>query len=219
VPGQYALCYNSYKSGFPDIYYHNLGSGSRRTLARYAGSNITPAVSPDGQRVAMILSKSGSPNLYIANLDGSGLKQLTNSKEGESSPCWSPDGSKLCFTSRASGRAALYTIAATGGQMQRLTTAGVSNTTEPDWSPDGKWIVFTAQMGVFQICVVPASGGEAKVLVGGADPCWAPNSRAVIFTRDHGRGGRGLSLLDVPTKQVKDCAQVAGSNSQPSWAR
>src|SRR5204863_5852831 len=108
------------------------------------------------------------------------------------------------------GRAALYTISAEGGEMQRLRTAGVLNTTEPDWSPDGKWIVFTAQMGNFEICFVPAAGGDARVLVSGADPSWAPNSRAVIFTRQKGHA-RVLSLLDVPTKQVKDCSQILGS--------
>ena len=32
-------------------------------------------------------------------------------------------------------------------------------------------------------------------------------------------GSRRLSLLDVPTKQVKDVSRISGSNSQPSWAK
>jgi hypothetical protein len=55
-------------------------------------------------------------------------------------------------------------------------------------------------------------------LVEGEDPSWAPNSRTVVFARRVG-GKRILSLLDVPTKRVKDTAQVAGSRSQPSWAK
>jgi TolB protein len=216
--GKTALYYASYKLGPCHIYSHNLRTGERRAVTRASGSNMSPAVSPDGRRLAMILSKSGSPDLYVSDLDGTNLKQLTATREAESSPCWSPDGQTVCFVSRERGAASLYTVPAGGGAMQRLRTAGVPNATEPDWSPDGKWIVFTTQMRDFQICLVKAEGGEAHVLVPGEDPSWAPNSRAVIFCKgpDH---AKTLSLLDVPTKHVKSLARISESNSQPSWAK
>jgi Tol biopolymer transport system component len=109
-------------------------------------------------------------------------------------------------------------VRASGGTVQRLETVGGLNPTEPDWSPDGKWITFTAQMPRFQICVVPAEGGAATVLVDGEDSSWSPNSRTLVFTRRAGER-RMLSLLDVPTKQYKDVSRISGSNSQPSWAK
>ena len=91
--------------------------------------------------------------------------------------------------------------------------------TEPDWSPDGQTIIFTMQAGTnFNICTVPAAGGEATVLKEGEDPSWAPNSRTAVFTR-RVDGRRVLSLLDVPTKTFKDVPQISGSCSQPGWAR
>lgn len=212
------LFYTSYKSGYPWIYSHNLTSGERVAFAKFPGLNATPVISPDGRRVAMVLSKAGSPDVWVSNIDGTGLMQLTKTREDESSPCWSPDGQFICFASRVRERRALYTVPAAGGQMKLLMTAGVSNPSEPDWSPDGKSIVFTSQMGNFNICTIPAQGGAAEVLVTGEDPSWAPNSRTVIFTRRTGNK-RVLSLLDVPTKRVKDTPQVSGSRSQPSWAK
>ena len=219
VPGKFALCYTSYRTGAPYIYQHDLASGKRTPIAAYPGSNFSPAVSSDGKRVAMILSKSGAVDLYVADLDGGTLNRLTKSKEDESSPCWSPDGQWICFAGKIDERRSLYKIPASGGKPTRIST-GVSNPTEPEWSPDGKWIVFTQQRrGGFDVCVVPAAGGSATVLVEGEDPSWAPNSRTVVYARRDGRGGKQLSMLDVPTKQTKTISRISGNNSQPSWAK
>ena len=216
--GRSSLYYTSYKLGMPYIFYHQLTTGTRHAVARYSGLNTSAAVSPDGKRLAMILSKSGSPDLYVSDLNGANLKQLTSTKEAESSPCWSPDSQTVCFSSRVGGAQGLFTVSASGGTMRRLRTVGAPNPTEPDWSPDGKWIVFTSMARDFNICLVKAEGGDAVVLTAGEDPTWAPNSRAVVFCKgpDH---AKKLSLLDVPTKQVKDIARLLESNSQPSWAR
>jgi len=218
VPGRLAVYYTSYKLGNPDIFYHDLSTGQRRAVARYSGLNTSAAVSPDGTRVAMILSKAGSPNVYVGNADGTDLKRLTTTSE-DSSPCWSPDGQWLCFATKINSRRLLAKVPAGGGEVQILRTVGVSNPTEPDWSPDGKWLAFTAQMGEFDVCVVPAGGGTATVLTSGEDPSWAPNSRTLVYARRTASYRYVLSLLDAPTKQVKDVARVSGSDSQPAWAR
>jgi TolB protein len=221
VPGRLALYYTSYKLGNPDIFFHDLLTGQRHVFARYSGLNTSPAVSPDGRRVAMILSKSGSPDVWECNADGAGLLRLTATREDESSPCWSADGDWICYATKIGERRVLCKVSASGGPAQRVPTSGVLNPTEPDWSPDGKWIAFTAQMGGFEICVVPAGGGPVTELVAGEDPSWSSNSRTLIFTRRESGGRRVLSLLDVPTKQYKDVSRSSGSgnNSQPSWAK
>lgn len=220
IPGRLALLYTSYRLGNPDIFLHELNTGSRRPFSRQAGLNTSAAVAADGQKVAMILSKDGSPNLYVSNLDGSGLTRLTNNRQGDSSPCWSPDNRTLCYSSRAGGPSALYTIPSGGGTPRRLRLAGVTNGTEPDWSPDGQQIAFTTQRGGgFEVCVVPAGGGDVIALVPGEDPVWAPNSRNIVYTRRLSGGTRSLSLLDVPTRQTKDLPRLSGSSSQPTWAR
>lgn len=220
IPNSSALLYTSYRLGNPDIFHHDLDSRNRRVVSRRAGLNTSAAISADGQRVAMILSKDGSPNLYVSRMDGTGLLRLTDNRQGDSSPCWSPDGQTLCYSSRSGGPSTLYLVSASGGQPRRLRLAGVSNATEPDWSPDGKTVVFTTQSGGrFEVCVVPAGGGDVTRLVPGEDPVWGPNSRTVLCARRVGNGKRTLSLLDVPTRQTKDLPRLPGSCSQPTWAR
>jgi TolB protein len=218
VPSRLGLYYTSYQPGNPDIFYHNLSTGQRRVIARFSGLNTSAAVSPDGSKVAMILSRSGSPNVWVCNADGTDFKQLTSSPEDESSPCWSPDGQWVCFATKLRSRRVLAKVPAGGGPVQRIPTSGVSNPTDPDWSPDGKWIAFTSQMGDFNICIVPAGGGMATVLVPGQHPSWSPNSRTLVL--NHATGYRqSLSVLDVMTKQVKDIGRISGNDSQPAWAK
>jgi TolB protein len=220
APGQLALYYTSYKLGNPDIFYHNLSTGQRRVVAGFSGLNTSAAVSPDGTKVAMILSKSGSPDVWVCNADGSNFKRLTATPEDESSPCWSPDGQWIYFATRINERRMLAKVSPNGGEIQRVPTPGVANPTEPDWSPDGKWITFTSQMGDFNICVMPADGSSPPTtLVQGTDPSWSPNSRTLIFVRRTSSYRYVLSLLDVYTKQVKDIQQVSGNDSEPAWAR
>ncbi len=212
----------------PTVLCHNLDNGSRHIVARYRGLNTGAVVGPGG-RIAMVLSKGGSPDIYVAppsydfetDLGGRQLTRVTATAEGESSPVWSPDGQWLCFATRTGGRRRLVKARPNGGPMFRLTTKGVINPSDPAWSPDGKMIAFTSQMGGFNICVVPANGGEATPLARGEDPSWAPNSRTLIFTQRTGIGvnKRRLALLDVPTKQVKLVPVFAGASSQAAWAK
>jgi TolB protein len=216
-PGGRQLFYTSWKTGYTQIIKHEAATGKRSVFAGYGGGNFNPVVSPDGARVAMILSKGGSPNLYVSDSNGGNLQQLTHERDEASSPTWSPDGREICYVVR-SGRAGLRKIGVGGGESAPLRTGILGNLTSPDWSPDGKSIIFTSGSVNFMLWVVPAAGGEAVQLVAGEDPCWAPNSRTVIFTR-RVNNNKILSLLDVPTKHVKDVVQISGSCSQPAWAR
>ena len=218
VPGRLALYYNSYKLENPDIFYSDLSTGQRRVVASYGGSNFSPAASPDGSKLAMILSKDGRPDVYVSNADGSNLKRLTTGVE-DSSPCWSPNGQWICFATKINGRRLLAKVPADGGAVQVISTAGAPNPTEPDWSPDGKWIAFTSQTSEFDICVMPADGSTPPtVLVRGQAPSWSPNSRTLIFNHS-ARYLETLSVLDVFTKQVKDVGRMAGSDSEPAWRK
>ena len=218
VPSKMALLYTSYAKGNPNIFFHNLATGKRRAFADYPGLNTSAAVSPDGTKVAMILGKDGRPSLYVADIDGKNVKRLTTGPE-DSSPCWSPNGDWICFASNMKGRRRLAKISANGGEPIPFNTSGMSSPSEPDWSPDGKWIAFTRLAGNFDVCVMSADGKiPPQVVAAGQNPAWAANSRTLAYNHDGGRG-QVLSVLDVFTKQYKDCARAAGSNSQPAWAK
>ena len=217
--GRMAVYYTSYARGNPDIRYHNLTTGQWRTVVNYHCLNTSAASSPDGSRLAVVTGAAGTPNIWAGSATGSGMKQLTSGLE-DSSPCWSPDGQWICYATKYHERRRLAKIPAGGGPAEYLNTTGTPGPTEPDWSPDGKWIAYTCQFGgTFDICVTAADGSiPPQILVAGQNPSWAPNSRTLVFNRGP-EGRQTLSVLDVFTKQYKDCHRVAGSCSQPAWAK
>jgi TolB protein len=219
VPGRLALYYTSYKLGNPDIFYQDLSTGQRRNFAGFPGLNTSAAVSPNGSKVAMILSRNGDPNVWVCDADGSNLKQLTFTRADDSCPCWSPDGQWICYATKIKSHRQLAKISVAGGEPQIVSTSGAPNPTEPDWSPDGKWIAFTSQGGEFDICVMPADGSASPVvLVPGQHPSWSPNSRTLVYNQSIGYR-QVLSVLDVFTKQHKNAARVAGDDSEPAWEK
>ena len=107
------LAYTSYKSGYPDVYVIDLGSGSRQRIAYFPGINSGPSFSPSGSDIALTLSKDGNPEIYTIPAGGGTPTRITRTRGSETSPSWSPDGSQLVFLLGRSRLApALYQLVA-----------------------------------------------------------------------------------------------------------
>lgn len=87
---------------------------------------IDPQVSPDGTRVACVLSDtygrwSHDAQIAVIDLASGAIHVLTPTDEVvNNSPRWSPDGATLAFVSDRSGYANIWTVAAEGGEPRQL---------------------------------------------------------------------------------------------------
>lgn len=218
------LLYTTYfNSGFPDLYALDLAAGLRYPIATYKGTNSGGRFSPDGSRIAMILSGSADTELCVSDASGKNLRRLTRNKSLESGPSWSPDGSQLVFTSDMRGKPQLFTIPSGGGTARPLSTRVSSFCTEPTWNPiDSGQIAFTAATGGgFQIALYEASEGRARVLTSvrgsAVEPKWLNDGRHLIFTQREG-GTTRLMLLDSKSGQVVPLHRTTfGSASSASF--
>jgi hypothetical protein len=61
--------------------------------------DTTPAVSPDGQRIAYMSKSSGYWQVNVVNADGTGQRRLTDDWYWNGLPVWSPDGRYIIFVS------------------------------------------------------------------------------------------------------------------------
>ncbi|MGJ3243953.1 MAG: biopolymer transporter Tol [Opitutales bacterium] len=219
------VLYTSYfSSGFPDIFKLDLPSGTITTIAAYKGTNSGAVFSPDGRRIAMILSRQGSPEVFIAEPDGRNPQPLTHNRSLEAKPTWSPDGRRLALASDLTGRPQIFTIPVAGGALQRVPTNVSGNCTEPAWNPySPDQIAFTAAFsGGFQIVVYDFAQGRSVIVSreGGSavEPAWLADGRHLVFTRRSG-ARTSLRILDTETGHVADLHNTAiGNTSQADFS-
>ncbi|TET94197.1 MAG: hypothetical protein E3J26_04930, partial [Candidatus Zixiibacteriota bacterium] len=62
------------------------------------GANTSPAVSPDGEKVAFISNRNGIDNIYIGYLDSVVYYAVTDILTSVGWVSWSPDGQKIAFS-------------------------------------------------------------------------------------------------------------------------
>lgn len=222
-PNGRSIVYTMYRGPTTEIIQRDFIGDKSRRLAFFPGLNAGGAISPDGQRLAMILSQEKKVDLYVKYLNGSGVKMLTSSTAVEASPCWSPDGSQICFVSDVSGSPKLYVIGSNGGKYQKLPTEG-SESVAPNWSDDGK-IVYSAKMGgTYTIAVLNLKDSKFTGLVnikeGGEwdNPSWAPDNRHVVCSRKSGSSS-AIYIVDTWTGNVRSLmGNPKFKMSAPSWS-
>ncbi len=103
-------------------------------------------LSPDGNRVAMVVSEPAKPtgqrrDIWVYDFPGRALSQFTASAKSDTRPRWSPDGRTLAFLSNRDGENQIYLIPVDGGEARAITESktGISSF---EWAPDGKRLVF-----------------------------------------------------------------------------
>ena len=214
-----SVVYISDLKGAPQVWELNTATGKRSLKWSFRGSPDGIAVSPDGSRVAAILSVHGNPELYV--LSGDRARRLTNTPlASEGQPAWSPDGKKIAYVSNEARNPQIYVIDVETKKKRRLTSRGRENV-DPDWGPDGR-IAYITKRGGAQVAVMnPAEGDATAELVtpegNWEHPTWARNMRHLAASRD-----RAIFIIDTLRDGDKPRQLFSGAEGNfisPVWQR
>ncbi len=147
-----------------------------RRLTDMAGSEESPAISPNGKSVAFVAAVGGRRQIWVLELSGGAPRAITKDDADHDAPRWSADSSSLIYFSSDT----IWEIPAAGGEARRLVDAVAPG----DLSHDGKKLVFLrSQDGAVELVV------DARVVVQLSKGTysnlrWAPDDKKIAYLQD-----------------------------------
>ena len=150
------------------------------------------AWAPAGAPIAM----AASDGIWLVEPDGSGLRRVAD--DYGFGLAWSPDSKELAMSRRVQGsnqnRISVLTIA-TG------IVRDVAEGTGPSWSPDGASLLYSWSDDVAhqldEIRIVPAQGGDSRLITHGWAQVWSPDGRRIAYTARTRNSPAGLWVMPI----------------------
>lgn len=142
TPDSRRIVYLSRRDGAPNLFLYDFASRGERRLTEGDVSKASPALSPDGERLAYY---RGHDELRVLELGGGGSDRLVVRAPGlRGEPVWSPDGRWLAFSGQATDMFPnVHVVEASGGEARPVSFLPHGNFGSIRWTPDGRSILFT----------------------------------------------------------------------------
>jgi len=162
--------------------------------------NISPAVSPDGSKIAILSDRSGYADILLIDaLDGKMVKKIIKGNRSidfeelkwlQPGISWSPDGKQIVIASKSGKSDALYLINVESEESQKL-TFDLEGLFTASWSPDGNLICFVGNRGnASDIFLYDIKSGTLENLTNDlfsdSEPAWSPDGKYIAFASDRG---------------------------------
>ena len=205
---------------------YSLELGRSVSFPRFGGTNLSPAWSPDGTKLAFSGSRTGESEIYVVDSSGGNPKRLTAGKGPDVSPTWNrKTGAQLAFVSGRTGLPQIYTMEADGTNVQRMTDQGYA--VSPTWSPNGQFLAFSwmrkygpGMPGANDLYLMDIASKQWVQLShdGGRNdfPSWSPDGRHIVFQSSRSGSEQIWTMLADGTKVQQ--LTFTGNNTQPNWS-
>lgn len=105
------IYFDSNRSGVYEIYKMDM-KGAKITQITFnpTSNDVSPDVSPRGDKITFFSDRNGNYEIYLMNNDGSAVQRLTSNIADDLNPMFSPDGTKIIFHSNRGGNFDIYML-------------------------------------------------------------------------------------------------------------
>jgi Tol biopolymer transport system component len=131
------------------------------------GAYSSPAISPDGSRVAVAVGPEASRDIWILDVARGTEMRFTFDPGRDDYPAWTPDGRNIAFISNRGGQMDLYIKPADGSGEEKPLLKTDEPKLEEHWTKDGHFLLFesTGPKTSGDIWALPFPGGAKPVLL------------------------------------------------------
>jgi eukaryotic-like serine/threonine-protein kinase len=109
------------------------------------GDYSSPAISPDGSRVAVAMGPEATRDIWILDVARGTSTRFTFDPARDDNPAWSPDGKNIAFSSNRGGQLDLYIKPADGSGEEKLLLKTAERKYVESWTKDGRFLLFTSE--------------------------------------------------------------------------
>lgn len=163
--------------------------------------NTSPAVSPQGDKIAMITNASGYFDVVVISaITGEKIKTLIEGEDNVNfeelnilnpNLSWSPDGERLALSAKSEGSDHLALVDYETGKVRMLEFPKMDAIGSVAWSPDGNKIAFDGNIGPLQDIFVynlqtQAFTNVTNDVISDYEPAWGGDSETIYFTSNRG---------------------------------
>ncbi|MEA3288138.1 MAG: BamA/TamA family outer membrane protein [Candidatus Marinimicrobia bacterium] len=163
--------------------------------------NVSPAISPNGGKVAFLSDRSGYADVYVMSADNGGnLKKIVSGQRTAEleelkwlSPglSWAPDNRHLVFAAKSGDEDALV-FYDTEKNTRHTRKLGLDGIFTAAWSPDGQFVAFSGLLdGASDLFLYSIKTKQVTQLTydlfADTRPAWSPDGSELAFVSDRGK--------------------------------
>ncbi|TYP94931.1 WD40-like Beta Propeller Repeat [Fodinibius salinus] len=163
--------------------------------------NTSPAISPQGDKIAMITNARGYFDVVVISaVTGKKIKTLIKGEDNVNfeelnilnpNLTWSPDGQKIALSTKSKGEDKLAIVDYETGDVRLISFPKLDAIGSVAWSPNGNKIAFDGNIGPYQDIYVYNLKNEEFInvtndVISDYTPAWGSDSKTIYFVSSRG---------------------------------